>query len=131
MATVTPDVPAGMRRVYQRLRRWRSTRRPRAPIPEKVWAAAVEATRQHGVFRTAQILRLEYGKLKRRVDAAGPDTQRKVPPPAFVELVAPQAAGLSECLIEMEGPRGKMRIQWKGTTAPDLGGLSRALWESA
>jgi hypothetical protein len=91
----------------------------------------VEATRQHGVFRTAQILRLEYGKLKRRVDAAGPDTQRKVPPAAFVELVSPQAAGLSECLIELEGPRGKMRIQWKGTTAPDLGGLSRALWESA
>jgi len=96
-----------------------------------VWAAAAEATRQHGVFRTAQILRLEYGKLKRRVDAAGPDTQRQAPPSAFVELVAPQAAGLSECLIEMEGPRGKMRIQWKGTTAPDLGGLSRALWESA
>ena len=131
MATPTPDVPAGMRRVYQRLQRWRSTRRPRAPIPEKVWAAAVEAARQHGVFRTAQILRLEHGKLKQRVDAAGPDTQRKVPPPAFVELVAPQAAGLSECLIELEGPRGKMRIQWKGTTAPDLGGLSRALWESA
>jgi len=131
MATATPDVPAGMRRVYRHLRRWRSTRRPRTPIPEKVWAAAVEATRQHGVFRTAQILRLEYGKLKRRVDAAGPDTRRKVPPPSFVELVAPPATGLSECLIELEGPRGKMRIQWKGTTAPDLGGLSRALWESA
>jgi len=71
MATATPDVPAGMRRVYKRLRRWRSTRRPRAPIPEKVGAAAVEATRQHGVFRTSQILRLECGKLKRRVDAAG------------------------------------------------------------
>ena len=24
-----------------------------------------------------------------------------------------------------------MRIQWKGTTVPDLAGLSRALWESA
>ena len=35
-----------------------------------------------------------------------------------------------ECVIELQGRRGKMRIHWKGTTAPDLGGLSRALWES-
>ena len=40
------------------------------------------------------------------------------------------AVGLAECLIELEGRRGKMRIQWKRTTAPDLGALSRALWES-
>ena len=37
---------------------------------------------------------------------------------------------LFNSLIELEGRRGKMRIQWKGTTAPDLSGLSRALWES-
>ena len=37
----------------------------------------------------------------------------------------------AECVIELEGPRGKMRIEWKGTAAPDLAGLSRALWESA
>jgi hypothetical protein len=46
-----------------------------------------------------------------------------------MELVGPPAIGLSECLIELEGPHGKMRIQWKGTTAPDLAGLSRVLWE--
>ena len=34
-------------------------------------------------------------------------------------------------LIELEGPRGKLRIQWKGATAPDLAALSRVLWESA
>lgn len=48
-----------------------------------------------------------------------------------MELVAPQTVGVSECLIELEGPHGKMRIHWKGATAPDLAGLSRALWESA
>jgi len=60
-----------------------------------------------------------------------PVARSSAPPAAFVELMAPQAAGLSECLIELEGPRGRMRIQWKGTTAPDLAGLSRALWEPA
>jgi len=62
--------------------------------------------------------------------------RRRTPAPAeFLELVAlpgaPSGPGLSECLIELEGPRGKMRIQWKGATAPDLAGLGRALWESA
>jgi len=43
----------------------------------------------------------------------------------------PPAADLAECPIELEGPRGKMRIQWKGATPPDLAGLGRVLWESA
>ena len=43
----------------------------------------------------------------------------------------PSNPGLTECLIELEGPRGKVRIQWKGAVAPDLAGLSPALWESA
>jgi hypothetical protein len=52
-------------------------------------------------------------------------------PATFLELVPPQAAALAECLIELEGPRGKMRIPWRGATTPDLAGLSRVLWESA
>ena len=51
-------------------------------------------------------------------------------PPAFVELLTSPSAGVSECLIELEGRRGKVRIQWKGTSAPDFGGLGRAFWES-
>jgi hypothetical protein len=39
------------------------------PIPEGLWAAA-EAAREHGVFRTAKALRLEYGKLKRMVESS-------------------------------------------------------------
>ena len=54
-----------------------------------------------------------------------------VAPAGFFELVAPAGPGLTECVIELEGPRGKLRIQRKGTTAPDLAGLNRALWESA
>jgi hypothetical protein len=57
---------------------------------------------------------------------------RRIPAQSpFLELVPSQAVGLAECLIDLEGPRGKMRIQWKGDTAPDLAALSRILWESA
>lgn len=123
------EVPAGMRRVCRRFERWRSSHRGRVPIPERLWASAAEAAREHGVFQTAKVLRLEYGKLKRMAEATPAAAQQAT----FLELMPPQGAAfgpsLSECLVELEGPRGKMRIQWKGNTAPDLASLSRVLWE--
>jgi hypothetical protein len=142
MARQSPDIPHSMRKVYRRFERWRSAHTARLPIPKRLWAAAVELAREHGVSRTAQALRLEYGKLRRLMESASPVVKsrmvkapparcsRPIAPPAFVELMTSPAVGLSECVIELEGRRGKIRIQWKGPAAPDLGGLSRALWES-
>ncbi|HEV2485432.1 MAG TPA: hypothetical protein VGT08_07865 [Terracidiphilus sp.] len=115
------EIPVGMRRACRRFERWRSSHLGRIPIPERLWASAAEVARAHGVFRTAKVLRLEYGKLKRMAEAAPARTQQA----RFLELMPAQAAGFSECLIELEGVRGKMRIQWKGATASDLAGLIR------
>ena len=135
MGRAAPDIPDGMRRVHGHFARWRESHAGRLPIPESLWAEAAELAREHGVFRTAKVLRLEYGKLK-RLSASSSPAGRKVarlaaPPAAFVELLGPGAGGVAECLIEVEGPRGKLRIQWKGATAADLAGFSRAWWESA
>jgi hypothetical protein len=144
MPTDSPDIPLKMQRVLRRFERWRSAHTGRLPIPKRLWTAAVKLAREHGVFHTAKALRLEYGKLKQLLEATGavkrPGARkakvksrraRSVAPPAFMELLAsPTAAAVSEYLIELEGRRGKMRIQWKGTAAPDLGGLGRAFWES-
>jgi hypothetical protein len=144
MPTDSPDIPLKMQRVLRRFERWRSAHTGRLPIPKRLWTAAVKLAREHGVFHTAKALRLEYGKLKQLLEATGavkrPGARkakvksrraRSVASPAFVELLAsPTAAAVSECLIELEGRRGKMRIQWKGTAALDLGGLGRAFWES-
>jgi hypothetical protein len=125
------EIPVGMRRVCRRFECWRKGHKARLPIPEALWAAAAEAAREHGVFRAAKVLHLEYGKLKRMAESGPAAARPTMTPATFLELVPPQAVGLAECLIELEGPRGKMRIQWKGTTIPDLAGLSRVLWESA
>ena len=125
------EVPVGMRRVCRRFEHWRKGHKARLPIPEALWASAAEVAREHGVFQTAKVLRLEYGKLKRMVESAAQSARPATARTSFLELAPPRAVGLSECLLELEGPRGKMRIQWKGTTAPDLAGLSRSLWESA
>jgi hypothetical protein len=74
---------------------------------------------------------LDGGKLKRMMQSAGPAREQRLRPPAFVELMAPQTAGASEWVIELEGPRGKMRIHRKGIPPPDLSALSRTLWEPA
>ena len=125
------EIPVGMRRVCRRFERWREGHKARLPIPEALWASAAEAAREHGVFRAAKALRLEYGKLNRMVETSPALARPAMAPATVLELVPPQAGGLAECLIELEGPHGKMRIQWKGTTAPDLAALSRVLWESA
>ena len=39
----------------------------------EVPAGMQAAARQHGVFRTAKVLRLEYGKLKRMAEATEPE----------------------------------------------------------
>jgi len=49
-------------------------------------------------------------------------------PAAFVELIAPRPGGSPECLVELEGPRGRMRVQFKGMATAELVALSRALW---
>jgi hypothetical protein len=82
---------------------------------------------EHGVFRTAKVLRLDYTKLKAMATGAG--KKRTTGPPRFVELLPPPS-GSQECVIECEGPRGKLRIHWKGVTATDIVKLTGMLWES-
>src|SRR5437763_471835 len=116
-----------MRRVYRRLERWRRKRTGRARIPEALWAAAGELAWEHGVNRVSRVLHLEFNQLKRMAvgQKAG---KRRATMPAFVELLAAPTAAAPECAIELEGNRGKMRIEWKGT-ATELANFSRTLWE--
>ena len=129
MADKTQQIPNEMRRAHGRFERYRKAHTGRRPIPEALWKMAAELAREHGIFRTAQVLRLDYSKLKARTAVLG--AKRKATQPMFVELLSALPSGSPECVIELEGPRGKMRIQWKGATAADLAGLSRVLWEPA
>jgi hypothetical protein len=145
MPSESPDIPPKMEKVLSRFERWRSAHTGRWPIPKRLWTAAVALAGEHGVFHTAKVLRLDYNKLKQLLESSGAVKRsaatraaavksrrvRSEAPPAFMELLAsPTATAVSECQIELEGRRGKMRIHWKGTAAPDLGGLGRAFWES-
>ena len=75
--------------------------------------------------------RAAFGLQQTQGRTAALGAKRKATAPMFVELLSALPSGSPECIIELEGPRGKMRIQWKGATAADLAGLSRVLWEPA
>jgi hypothetical protein len=136
------DIPRDMRKTYRRFGQWRSSHTGRLAIPEPLWAAAAELARQHGIAATAKVLSLEYGKLKdktlaprqgegvERKRAAAPSRRRsRRRPPAFVELIAPSPGTSLECRVELEGRRGKMRIEFKGIATAELVALGRALWD--
>jgi hypothetical protein len=121
---------AGLEEAKARFEEWRQNRKGKAAIPDELWSAAAEVARKEGVSRTSTELRVEWNELKRRMTAAA-GVSRRTATPAFVELVAPQAQSVSECTIELEGRRCKLRIQLKGASASYLAMLSRELWESA
>jgi hypothetical protein len=100
----------------------------------------VKAVAKYGLHPTARVLRLDYYSLKKRVESAGREPRDRTTTSegrrgrksvaTFVELPAPVSMGSSECILEMEDPRGaKMRIHLKGMPAPDLAGLSRSFWD--
>ena len=124
------DVLDGMQRVYRRFERWRSSHRGRLPIPAGLGfrgggSAGARCVPNRQGFAPGVCQAQADGGIRPG------SAQTTATPATFLELMPSQAVALSECLIELEGPRGKIRIQWKGAAAPDLAALSRTLWESA
>ena len=123
-------IPEAIVQLQRQLEEFRSTRQHRTKLPETLWQAAVELAREHGLHRVAHPLRLDYMELKRRLTGVGV-VRKKAAAPAFVELIASHPATGAECVIEFESsPGSKMRIQWKGSAAPDWASLLRA-WREA
>ncbi len=118
---------AQLRRQLEQLR---GSQPPRSRLPEPLWDAAVELARQHGIYRVAHALRLDYVGLKKRLNGM-PSRRPNASRTGFVELVTPPST-VPECVIEFESSSaGKMRIQWKAAEPPDWASLLRAWRETA
>jgi hypothetical protein len=79
------------------------------------------------VTRTATALHLDGGKLKRLMMAAD-GVEKKSTRPSFMELIAPEAAAVAQCAIELEGRRARIRIELKANAA-DVVSFSRTMAE--
>ena len=121
-----------LEQVKQRFALWRESRKRGEHISGALWAAAVAMVERHGLQRTAQELRIDYGRLKKRLEhGAGTECTGK-PETGFMELLVPPAFGaapMAACIVEMENARGaKMRVELKGIDG--LAGLASAFWSA-
>jgi len=123
-------MPEPIVQLQRQLEQFRGSHPPRTRLPESLWQSAMELAREHGLHAVAHPLRLDYAQLKKRLGGVV-TVSRKAASPAFVELIASHSVSISECVIEFESSIGsKMRIQWKGASAPDWASLLRGWRES-
>ena len=91
-------IPGAFEQLQRQLDEFRSAQPHRTKLPETLWQAAVELAGQHGVYSVAHPLRLDYTRLKKRLDAV-PDRKKKAAKPAFVELIADHSATMADCVM--------------------------------
>ena len=120
-----PDLELGR----SRFQAWRRQRKAGGRIPQALWAMATRLAKAHGVSRTATVLRLDYYRLKDRVEAVtagGPKASRH----AFVELTPPVIVA-KQCRFEFDNGSGAtMRVQLVGYDAAEVEALSRSFWNA-
>jgi len=123
----TGGLPAKLEVVRRQFDRWRKAHRPRSRIPDSLWDVAVRTAGRHGLHPTARTLRLDYYRLKERLEQhaaaeAGPTERRMAG--AFLELAGPSAGGPCACTVEWEDATGaRMRLSLQGVATPDLAAL--------
>ena len=112
---------------------WRASRRFGTRIPEQLWQAAAEVSRDVGVSKTARELCLDYYALRERAESvpekrpAGQTPQER----GFLEIPL-CAAPSPECVLEIDDGRGaRLRLELRGATPAHLETLTRTLWSLA
>jgi len=125
----------GLLKLKRRFDQWRAGRKLGERIPLELWAGAVAAAVEHGAYRVAAELHLDYAVLKRRAALAGSKAPSTELTPRFVELFAPAertippGASQPECVVELDNARGaKMRVELSGNGLCGLSTLCNAFW---
>ena len=146
-------VPAvEIQRAAREFKLWRAQKKPGERIPERLWDAAVQLCKSHGIYPVLCSLGLDYYALKKRLGASTPANSSEKKKrnkgdsgaPKFVELPLPgelsfpankttaekTAAEKTECVLEIENKRGeKLKLELRGA-AVDLEQVVRLFWDS-
>jgi hypothetical protein len=88
--------------VRQAFEQWRNTRSGRERIPEELWQAPVDLSRSYSVNKIATELKLDYSRLRRRIQQSSPE-----PPPAqFIEVRMDHFLPSAQCTVHLRSPAG-------------------------
>ena len=129
-----PALPEEVRQVQARIEHWRRTREKRTAMPAGLWEQAAGLARMHGIYRTAQALRLSYDSLKTRLlTAPGGGRGGQKGYRGFVDLGAAQLMGLAQPaagpVVELSDADGaKLTIRLTGGCELDARDLAEAFW---
>jgi hypothetical protein len=118
----------------QRIEQWRRTRPHLGRMPEPLWAAAVAAAREHGLYAASQGLRVSYDSLKTRMGTRRGRPAAAKPPAAttFVEIGTPLpfVSGTSGASVELTtGDGAKLAIRLAAGDKLDVVDLAREFWD--
>jgi hypothetical protein len=117
-------VPVAIERVRSQFAEWRAQKSARDRIPERLWCAAVEAARRHGVHAVSRAARLEHSTLRLRVEKAAGQRPAAA---TFIELDNEASTESVGCIVELEKGNGtRMRICVRDGAAVDWARMKEA-----
>lgn len=127
------ELEDNLKPLRQRLERWRkSGKKRRGRIPEELWMESVEAASKYGVAAVSKCLRLDYPRLKSRVESLCLAVGSEEKAPRFVEVVSPLVRKGSLNAIELQKSGGsRLRLEFEGELTKELSRLSERLWRAA
>ena len=113
----------------RRIEQWRTSRpHGHAPMPPALWRAAVAAARKYGLYATTRALHIDYGALKKRLDAVGAEPSAV---PTFLEIPLTRPVPTEApagYVIEIVGPRGTIRIHAPALALEQIATLTSVAW---
>ena len=115
-----------------RLDAWRQGRKKGVHVPKELWEAAVALSKQHTVAELSRVLRLDYGRLKKRIIGSGQNAPpEKGSAPRFVKIDTPEPALDADCVVELENAKGvKLRMLFRKGSDLDFAALGKAFWRN-
>ncbi len=114
------EIPQELAGLSQRLEDWRSHNAGPRKLPAEFWSQAAELGQRYGFTRVSRVLRMNAAVLRGKC-APRPNQPRK---PQFVEVPLPPP---NHCTLELDTPRGKLRVELRQMPIGSLAELLRAL----
>lgn len=121
MAQRTDGGSAEIEGIAAELDDWRRSPERGRGIPEGIWRDVVTLAREHGVYRVARSLRLNYDSVKRRAAVCAVAPKRREVP-TFVELGLQSVGEDGNCVVELSAADG-VRLTVRGARPEHLSAL--------
>lgn len=122
---ISAELQQKLERARIRIERWRSARPRGTRMPPQLWSEAVALARVCGTYAVARAVRVDYGALRRRLEAAGPGSrEQKTRGNEFVELKGALLAATAGPVVEWSGADGtRLTIRLPVGHGLDVAGL--------